>query len=162
MRKWCEPSECQGSWLGFAYIPQAVQPQFMRLVHSMASCGGLLPVSGSDACLFGDYEAVRGLGDETPSMVVAMTGLGLVHPEWNPNDALIRQEFEGGVAARMHQKLVMTEDRSYRGVVGHRPVYAVVSVGTVRLHFDCLSIQGLGTYPTQDEDHRRRSETSVH
>ncbi len=75
--------------LRLAYVPQAVEPEFVRFVHEMATSGRILAISGPDPCLFRGDEAIRGSRNKMPGVVMAVSGLCLIRTERNPIDALI-------------------------------------------------------------------------
>ena len=58
-------------------------------MHQMTTRGRVLAISGSDACLFSNDEAISGLGDEAPGVVMTMTGLCFIRTERNPADTLV-------------------------------------------------------------------------
>ena len=49
----------------------------------------MLAISGADACLFRNGEAIYGLGDKAPRVVMTMTGLCFIRTERNPADTLV-------------------------------------------------------------------------
>ena len=58
-------------------------------MHEMTARARVLAISGADACLFSDDQTISGLGDESPGVVVTMTGLCFVRTEGNPADTLV-------------------------------------------------------------------------
>ena len=58
-------------------------------MHEVTTGGRILTISRSDACLFSNDEAISGLGDEVPGVVMTMTGLCLIRTERNPADTLV-------------------------------------------------------------------------
>ena len=124
-------------------------------MHEMTTRCRILAISGSDTCLFSNDEAIPGLGDQAPGVVMTMTGLGFIRAERNPADTLVCLKLYDAGLNRAVEDLQTVESplaRFLRRLVGnifddHKPAWPRSGIGepgkdTVAICMDQQFIMG--------------------